>query len=178
MDNWLPENEPSWVIVFFETLFFLLLCYWAYNLIFTHSTWILLDGVNLLIHEAGHAVFSFGGMFLHMIAGSVLQLIVPFVFFIYFFRKHSRMGEAFALFWTGESAINVSIYIKDARTMLLDLIGGGIHDWNWILSQTGLLEYDQIIGGVVFISGSAVIIAGLLLMAYTILSEIYKLNAG
>jgi enamine deaminase RidA (YjgF/YER057c/UK114 family) len=45
------------------------------------------------------------------------------------------------------------VYIKDARTQELPLVGGGEHDWAILLGQLGLLPRDQAIGGAVFLAG-------------------------
>lgn len=31
-------------------------------------------------------------------------------------------------------------YLGDAKAMQLPLVGGGTHDWNWLLSRWGLLD--------------------------------------
>lgn len=172
MDDWPANEKPTWFEVVFESVFLLLLCYWSYFLLFTPHPWILLDGVNLLIHEAGHMIFLFAGMFIHMIAGSLVQVAVPLSFTLYFYMRRSHMGAAFSLFWSGDSLINVSEYMKDANAMMLDLIGGGIHDWNWIFAQTGLLDKSQIIGNIAFFAGATLIVGSLMYAAGIIVFQI------
>jgi hypothetical protein len=94
-----------------------------------------LDWVNLFIHEAGHFVFRIFGQWMHMIGGSVFQVIVPLALAIVSFRQ-SPSHAALPGFWTGESMVNLSVYIADAPYRQLKLIAKGlIHDWNWILSD-------------------------------------------
>jgi hypothetical protein len=45
------------------------------------------------------------------------------------------------------------VYIRDARLQALPLVGGGEHDWAWLLGNWGLLQRDQLIGGAVYLVG-------------------------
>ncbi len=47
----------------------------------------MIDYVDLVIHEAGHTIFSFFGQFIHVLAGSFVQVLVPTVFAYYFLRR-------------------------------------------------------------------------------------------
>src|ERR1043165_10081210 len=71
--------------------------------------WRLIDGVNLVIHEAGHVVFRPFGEFLAIAGGSLFQVIVPAVFAVYFYLNRKPYSSALVLFWTGESLLNVSV---------------------------------------------------------------------
>jgi hypothetical protein len=105
------------------------------------DSWRLIDGVNLVIHEAGHVVFSPFGEFLTIAGGSLLQVIVPAVFAGYFYFNRKPYSCALVLFWAGESLLNVSVYAADSVVTQLPLLGGdnSIHDWNFMLDRLGLL---------------------------------------
>lgn len=109
-----------------------------------------------------------------MSAGSAVQILVPLIFFFYFFIRQQPSGTAFSIFWAGSNFINVSVYMKDARTMTLELVGGGRHDWNWIFSQLGFLEYDQTIGAATFMIGAVLVLASLVYLAVVIGIRIYR----
>ena len=115
----------------------------------------LLNNVDLLIHEAGHVIFIFFGQFLHFLGGSLFQVLFPFVFVLYFYFREEYFSSSILLFWVGQNLINVSVYAGDAIVMQLPLLGGdgGIHDWNWLLSTTGLLKYTSEISSLFFVSG-------------------------
>ena len=83
-----------------------------------------------------------------MAGGTLLQLIVPVMLVIGFLRGNYRPGVQFSLFLLGHSLLNVSVYAQDARTQMVPLVGGSHvrHDWNWMLSTLGLLQWDQLIG--------------------------------
>ncbi len=40
----------------------------------------------------------------------------------------------------------VAVYVQDARAEELPLVGGGEHDWNYLLGRLGLLNQDRLIG--------------------------------
>lgn len=122
------------------------------------SGFLLLDYVNLPIHEAGHLVFSPFGRTLSIWGGTLLQLIFPAVFCGYFALRGETAGTAFTAFWFGESLRYSSVYIGDARAMVLPLVGGGEHDWNTILGDLGLLGSDRTIADLVGFFGWAVMI--------------------
>jgi hypothetical protein len=111
----------------------------------------LLDWINLFVHEAGHFVFRIFGQWMHMIGGSLLQVVVPLALAVVSFRQdpsHSTLP----LFWAGESMVNLSVYIADAPYKQLKLIARGlVHDWNWLLADN--LEAAGTIATVVFGAG-------------------------
>ena len=93
-----------------------------------------MDTINLFIHEAGHLFFKFFGMWMHIIAGSLFQVLLPAALLAVTARQRIS-GIGWPAFWVGESLINVSAYIRDAPDRKLKLIAKGlIHDWNWLLS--------------------------------------------
>ena len=61
-----------------------------------------------------------------------------------------------ALWWVAQSLWNVSVYVKDARAQELPLVGGGEHDWAYLLGELDLLPHDQAIGHAVWLAGVVV----------------------
>ena len=114
-----------------------------------------LDSLDLAIHETGHLVFGFAGEFLTLLGGTLFQLLVPIAFIVALWRRGDRHGATIPLWWLGQNCWNIAVYIKDARTEELPLVGGGEHDWALMLGQVGWLERDQAIGGAVFLLGAA-----------------------
>ena len=105
-----------------------------------------LDGVNLLIHEAGHVVFGSVGETIAVAGGTILQLAFPVAFVVYFWRRGQRFAAAVCGVWASESLMYTARYLGDARAQDLPLIGGHIHDWNYLLGQAGLLERAEVLG--------------------------------
>jgi hypothetical protein len=130
--------------------------YFIYYALF--NTWQFLDGVDWFIHEVGHIIFIPFGQFIYMTGGSLFQVLVPLFFVIYFLRNKKIFSGFFVMFWLGQSLINLSIYIKDAITMNLPLVGGTIHDWNFILTQLNLLSKTQLLGSLVYFLGFTIIV--------------------
>src|SRR5215212_8814877 len=124
------------------------------------DSWRLIDGVNLVIHEAGHIVFSPFGEFLTVAGGSLFQVIVPLVFAGYFYFNQKPYSCALVLFWAGESLLNVSVYAADSVATQLPLLGGdnSIHDWNFMLDRLGLLGQTASIAFVIRVLGTLLII--------------------
>ena len=120
----------------------------------------ILDGANLIFHEAGHIFFSPFGDFLQYLGGSLMQVLIPVVCAVYFWLHLQRSASAVTIFWTGESTTNVAIYVADARRMELPLIGGD-HDWNYLLGRLNLLNQADALGRLVFASGVLAILFSL-----------------
>lgn len=106
----------------------------------------LLDSVDLAIHETGHLVFAPFGEFIGFAGGTIFQLLMPALFVGYFFRKSDRHAASVALWWVGHNCAHISVYAADARAQQLPLVGGGEHDWEYLLSALRWMEHDQEVG--------------------------------
>ncbi|MBM3694815.1 MAG: hypothetical protein FJW79_02620 [Actinobacteria bacterium] len=123
-----------------------------------------LDLFDLGMHELGHlltALLPAGVMFL---AGSVAQVAVPLALAAYFGFRRSEMASAgFCLAWAGTSARDVAVYVADAPVQALPLIGGGTHDWAYLLgpAQFDCLDRAGAIAGFIEAMGLAMVVGGL-----------------
>jgi hypothetical protein len=54
------------------------------------------------------------------------------------------------------------VYVRDAREQALPLLGGGEHDWNYLLRRADLLSWNQGIGALVHGVGLATLLTGIL----------------
>lgn len=124
-----------------------------------------LDYINLAFHEAGHLFLGFFGEFVSMLGGTVFQLLLPVLCMLQLRRKSSNIGWQLCLFWLGESLLNVSIYAGDAIRQDLPLVGGGRHDWTYLLTELGLIAHTSAVSKAIFLSGSAVIFYSFYLIA-------------
>jgi hypothetical protein len=106
--------------------------------------WIpLLDGVNLLFHEAGHPLFGvLGWETLTILGGTLMQLLVPIVVAVSFWLRRDACGTAVAGVLGFESLLNIARYVADARAQVLPLVGGGEHDWTALLGRWDGLHHD------------------------------------
>jgi hypothetical protein len=93
--------------------------------------------INLGIHELGHMLTYSASELFNTLAGSIAQVAVPLLIAAYFFvRRGDWVGAGVCLAWAATSAMEVSLYVADAPTEKLDLIGDK-HDWAFILGPDG-----------------------------------------
>jgi hypothetical protein len=123
---------------------------------------LIMDYVNLPIHEAGHLVFGVLGAGLGIWGGTLLELIIPLAFLAYFSAQTETTGAAFSAFWFGENFVYIAAYIADARAQELPLVGGGEHDWNTILSGMNMLSRDKTIADIVRFLGWLIMVGAVL----------------
>ncbi len=123
----------------------------------------ILDAVDLAIHETGHLVFAPFGEFVSFLGGTVLQLVLPAAFVVYFWRRADRHAASVALWWVAQNCWNISVYVRDARVQALPLVGGGEHDWAYILSELGWLRYDEAIATNIRVLGAAIYVCAIVM---------------
>jgi hypothetical protein len=119
-----------------------------------------LHRVDLVFHEAGHVIFMPFGDFMHILGGSLGQVLMPAIVMLAFLRQRNPFGAAVGLWWVGQSAMDVAVYINDARALELPLLGGGTgyddpgrHDWNNLLTRLGMLRRDHAIAQFTYMAG-------------------------
>jgi hypothetical protein len=116
----------------------------------------LLDNIDLPIHETGHLLFSPFGDFMQFAGGTLFQIIMPAIFVGYFLRRKETHSASVALWWVAQNFWNISVYAADARAQELPLVGGGEHDWAYLLGELHWLQYDQRVARVIWTSGVVV----------------------
>jgi len=126
-----------------------------------------IHGIDLVIHEAGHAFALILPRFFYLLGGSALQVILPAVCALIFLHQRHIASFAVALFWTGESVTDVAIYMADAKKQALPLLGGDgtVHDWNYLLGQLHLLGWAPSLGRLTFGVGILLITVALAIVA-------------
>ncbi len=144
-----------------KTVISLLVFIYCMNIAMHPTAWHFIDNVDLVFHEAGHWVFMFFGDFICVAGGTLMQLLIPFVVFLHLFTTGQRYSAYLVLYWLGQSFVNVSVYARDAQDMVLPLLGGDGtgHDWHWLLSHLGVLEYTSLIAGSIFTVGCFLFLA-------------------
>jgi len=164
-----------------RVLTFLVIFIWGWKFILTpmESNYVghsFLHLVNLPFHEAGHIIFSPFGRFIGVLGGTLGQLLMPLTcLLVLLIKTRDTFGASVALWWLGESFMDIAPYINDARALNLALLAGvtgrdvpDYHDWEFILRSLGLLEYDHALAH--FSYG-----IGILLMLATFVWGIYLL---
>jgi hypothetical protein len=104
----------------------------------------ILDQFDLGVHEVGHLLTGFLPDLVMFLAGSAAQVAVPLALGAYFLWGRKEWASAgFCTAWAATSARDVGVYIADAPRQALPLIGGGTHDWAWLLGRPGFNCLDQ-----------------------------------
>jgi len=116
-----------------------------------------LDFVNLAFHEAGHVFLGVFPRFVMMLGGTIFQLLIPAACLVHLRMRGANLGWQLCLFWIGENLLNISMYAGDAISQALPLVGGGEHDWTYLLTETGLIAHTAGVGKTIFLAGSVVI---------------------
>ena len=152
-------------------------------LVLTYVVWLafayeyhFLDGVNLLFHEAGHLFLGFMGPTVHFLGGTVGQLFFPVACALHFLQTAKHYEAWLMGIWFAESLMNTARYLGDAQEMILPLVGGHIHDWNWLLGRWGVLSSCESIATTLHVI--AVAIAGACLVAAWLSTNSYDELAG
>lgn len=123
--------------------------------------------INTPFHEAGHIIFRPFGSFVHSLGGTLGQLLVPMIcLLVLLFKTRDPVGAAVFLWWFGQNFLDIAPYINDARALQLPLLGGnvghsspyGFHDWEYLLTESGLLRYDHALASASHTLGSLVML--------------------
>jgi hypothetical protein len=125
--------------------------------------------VNLVFHEAGHVVFMPFGHFMMVLGGTLGQLLMPIIAGVaLLYKNRDAFGASLALWWLGQSLMDIAPYINDARDLQLMLLGGGtgqdrpgMHDWENILLDLGMIEHERGIALAAERLGELVLLLGL-----------------
>jgi hypothetical protein len=131
----------------------------------------LLNGANILFHEAGHLLFSFFGEYLMIWGGTLLQLLFPLGLALGFITKQQPASAAVMAWWFGQNFFGISAYIKDARAQILPFIGGEQHDWEYILRFHKVLDYDQGVGNAAWWLGFILMTAAVIYGIRTVVTQ-------
>ncbi len=143
--------------LFLKRLFTLALIPYAIWLVVAYD-YHLIDGANLIFHEAGHVIFGIFGRVMHFLGGTLGQLFFPIACTIYFKRRGKTFEAAVCGIWIAESLMYAGRYIGDAEKQLLPLVGGHIHDWHWLLARAGALKQCESIAGTVHVIASLILL--------------------
>lgn len=130
--------------------------------------YVILRDIILATHEAGHLLFMPFGEVMMVLGGTLVQVVFPLVFVGYFAYRRDAYAASILTLWVAFALTDAALYIGDARTRQLPLLGGDPsgHDWTFLLIQMDLLERDRAIAGVV--RG-----AGLLLYGGAVVAALY-----
>ncbi|MFN8672893.1 MAG: hypothetical protein U0457_12530 [Candidatus Sericytochromatia bacterium] len=174
----MEKEEDSKIVAYFKLAFWCYLAYFTYIVITKKLETIdaFIHNIDLPIHEFGHVFFNMlfmGNPTMMSMGGNAFQFIFPCVLAGAFYFRKDLFGGGFCTLWAGETLIDASYYISDARTRDLPLITGDpdTHDWFNVLSDLNIIQYDTLLGKIVFFFGAVLMIIGLIIAFYQVNKE-------
>ena len=120
-----------------------------------------LHGLSLGMHETGHIAFAMFGETMTVLGGSLLQVLFPIAFVGHFAWRRQWYATAVCAWWVAQNGWDVAIYVADARAESLPLVGGGEHDWAWLLDRWELLHADHAVASALHHGSSVLALAAL-----------------
>jgi hypothetical protein len=173
-----------------RVLFFFIIIGWGLKFIFTplennYTGESFMHLINLPFHEAGHLIFSPFGRFIGVLGGSLMQLLVPLIcLFSFLVKTRDTFAASAALWWLGESIMDLAPYISDARELKLMLLGGvtgrdvdDYHDWEFILRKLGLLEYEHVLANTAHIIGAFLMVTTFIWGGFLLYKQFRNINS-
>lgn len=141
MRRWCAGRTWWW-----RALLFAVLAYQVLRPLREQGEWTLFSGIIFGAHELGHLFWMPFGEWMGIAGGSLTQLLVPIGAAAVVWRSRDWFGVAVCGLFLATSFAELSWYIGDARTELLDLVSfseeGAVHDWNYLLGHAGMLTSD------------------------------------
>ncbi len=138
-----------------------------YDFIFPYNiVYFLIFHFDLLVHEAGHGIFSItGNRFWTILGGSLYQVLFPFLFVGFCWYNRYMRGLQFSLTYAGFSWMSVAGYAGDAEHRLLPLIGNlgkEAHDWHNIMIHLGTMQHYMTFANTFAVIGAILYIMALI----------------
>ncbi len=143
--------------------------------------------INLPFHEAGHLVFRPFGEFIASLGGSLGQILMPTICMgVFLVQTRDPFAGSVALWWAGQNFMDIAPYVNDARAGVLPLLGGntgqsspyGFHDWEYLLTETGLIRYDHIIALLSHGAGCLLMLTALAWSGFLLRIQYSRLESG
>ncbi|HOW58300.1 MAG TPA: hypothetical protein PLO78_01090 [Candidatus Omnitrophota bacterium] len=115
--------------------------------------------LNLGFHEIGHLLFSYFGKFMSILGGTILETLIPLYAMFHFYRQKDFFAVAMSFGWLSTVLFGIARYAGDAQKMTIPLVSLSweptiLHDWNYLLSQVGLLKHDAWVAFLFRIAGT------------------------
>lgn len=165
------SKRVQWVV---KLAFFLVLCHLASKYLARPKHFGVLDYAILPFHEFGHLIFRLFGQTPAVAGGTIVQIGLPLAFAIYFaFWRKDYFASLFSAFWMSQTLLNVSVYMRDARVMIMPLFGNSddlIHDWNYLFGKMRSLHRAEIIADKVEFLGRFSVWVSLIAMGVWLIS--------
>ena len=131
----------------------------------------LINGANMIVHESGHGVCYLlpCPQFFTSLNGTLFQLALPMIFIYYYYKRDNKILAGLGAIWLAQNLVYVAWYMSYSQTPNLYpffLGGSAIHDFWYIFSQLGVLEYDWLISGFVRVIAVLLLLSSYLYLLY------------
>lgn len=125
--------------------------------------------VSIPMHELGHFLFMPLGEMMTVLGGSLLEVLLPSILFVWFFKRECSGLASFALYLAGYGLIHVAAYMGTARNhdgmVFLSLDQNPeTHDWFRLFGWWGLLEHDTTVSAITTCIGVVVVLLAITLL--------------
>ncbi len=161
------KSEESILVFYGRFVIFFGIIFWGFKFVISpidnnYANESYMHLVNLPFHEAGHIFFRPFGSFMTSLGGTIGQLLMPLICLsVLLVKTRDTFGASVTLWWFGQNFFDIAPYINDARSLSLPLVGGnfghsspyGFHDWEYLLTESGLLRYDHLIANLSITTG-------------------------
>ena len=143
--------------------------------------------INLPFHEAGHLVFRPFGDFIASLGGSLGQILMPTICMgVFLVQNRDPFAGSVALWWVGQNFMDIAPYVNDARAGVMPLLGGntgqtapyGFHDWEYLLTETGLIRYDHTIALLSHGAGCLLMLTAVAWSGFLLWKQYHRLESG
>lgn len=130
--------------------------YTFYNHLINERYMSAVDRVDFFIHEFGHIFFSFfWNEFLTIAGWTLLQLIIPILLLIMFFRQKDYFAIALSFGWIWTNFFYIAMYSSDAIKLNLPLVNMWfwseiVHDWNYMFHELWVILYTDLISDIFY----------------------------
>lgn len=180
-------GEVKYITLGGRVLVFIVILIWGMKFIFSsingnYAGNSFIHLINLPFHEAGHILFRPFGSFIKSLGGTLGQMMMPLICLCTLLLKtRDAFGASICLWWFGQNFFDIAPYINDARAGILPLLGGnlgksspyGFHDWEYLLTESGLLQYDHLIAKLAVVCGTIIMILSFIWGGYILFLQ-YK----
>ncbi|MEX0608225.1 MAG: hypothetical protein WD016_06055 [Balneolaceae bacterium] len=120
------------------------------------------DNFLLIIHEAGHTIFGlFGYRFLAILGGTLMEILLPFLIFVYGWYNRNNFTAQLGLLLTAFAWIESAAYAADALFRRMPLIGNlpkSAHDFYNMFTQLDILGSHMTVAWIFYIIGCLTIL--------------------
>lgn len=131
--------------------------------------------IDFGVHEVSHILTSALPPVVTAAAGSIGEVSFTILLFIAVLRSKSYFAVVFAGLWVMLGLMSFGAYVADAKAQAIPLISmseTAKHDWNFVLTQLGWLDWCTQIGNTIRIIGIIVGVASLVFGLYLIYKKI------